>query len=77
MRADIGELIKRKGVVAFEADTTLADNRATADLANVYNEPGVPVSVLLLPDSRPKKLRGLIGKDDLKKVLNNLPDAEE
>jgi thiol:disulfide interchange protein DsbD len=77
MRKDIGELIKRKGVVAFKGDTTLAGAPATADLANVYHEPGVPVSVLLLPGGKEEKLRGLIGKDDLKKVLNSLPDAAQ
>jgi len=74
MRKDVGELIKRKGVLAFKADTTLAENVATVDLANVYKEPGVPVSILLLPDGGQKKLRGLIGKNDLKEILNNLPD---
>jgi len=77
MRKDIGELIKRKGVVAFKGDTTLAGAPATVDLAKVYNEPGVPVSVLVLPDGRIEKLRGLIGKNDLKKVLNTLPDVLE
>jgi thiol:disulfide interchange protein DsbD len=77
MRKDIGELIKQKGVIPFKADTTLANNKATIDLANVYHEPGVPVSVLLLPAGRIEKLRGLIGKDDLKEVLNSLPDAAQ
>lgn len=77
MRKDIGELIKQKGVLAFKGDTTLAGAPATADLANVYNEPGVPVSVLLLPGGKEEKLRGLIGKNDLKKVLNSLPDAAQ
>jgi thiol:disulfide interchange protein len=77
MRKDISELIKQKGVLAFKADTTLARNVATVDLAKVYNEPGVPVTILYLPNGRQKKLRGLIGKDDLKAVLSNLPDALE
>jgi len=75
MRKDIAELIKQKGVLAFKGDTTASGAPATIDLAEVYNEPGVPVSVLLLPDGRQKKLRGFIGKDDLKKILNSLPDA--
>ena len=77
MRKDVGELIKQKGVLAFKGDTTLANNKATVDLANIYNEPGVPVSVLLLPGGKTEKLRGLIGKDDLKKILNSLPDAHK
>jgi thiol:disulfide interchange protein DsbD len=76
MRKDVGELIKQKGVVAFKGDTTLLGAPATVDLASVYKEPGgVPVSILLLPDGGQKKLRGLIGKNDLKEILNNLPDA--
>jgi len=75
MRKDIGKLIEQKGVLAFKGDTTLGDNPATLDLANIYKEPGVPVSVLLLPGGRSKKLRGLISKDDLKEVLDTLPDA--
>jgi thiol:disulfide interchange protein len=75
MRKDIGELIKQKGVVAFKGDTTLIGAPATVDLAKVYNEPGVPVTILHLPDGGQKKLRGLIGKNDLKEILNNLPDV--
>jgi len=75
MRKDIAELIKQKGILVFNGDTTLAGAPATVDLARVYNEPGVPVSVLLLPGGRSEKLRGLIGRDDLKVVLNSLPDA--
>jgi hypothetical protein len=77
MRKDIAELIKQKGILTFKGDTTLTGAPATIDLAKVYNEPGVPVSVLLLPDGRTEKLRGLIGKDDLKEILNRLPDALE
>jgi thiol:disulfide interchange protein len=75
MRKDIGELIKQKGLVAFKGDTTLKGAPATVDLASVYKEPGVPVTILHLPDGGQKKLRGLIGKDDLKEILNNLPDV--
>jgi len=77
MRKDIGELIKQKGVLVFKGDTTLAGAPATVDLARIYKEPGVPVSVLLLPGGGEEKLRGLIGKNDLKEVLNSLPDVLE
>jgi len=78
MRKDIGKLIEQKGVLAFKGDTTLAGAPATVDLAKVYNEPGgVPVSVLLLPGGEQEKLRGLISKEDLKEVLNSLPDAHK
>ena len=75
MRKDIGELIKQKAVLTFKADTTLADSPPTIDMAGVYKEPGVPVTILYLPGNRQERLRGLIGKDDLKQILENLPDA--
>ncbi len=73
-RKDIAELIKQKNVFAVKADTTLAGTEATLDLANVYNEPGVPVIVLHLPDGKQPHLRGLFGKNELLKLLNELPD---
>ena len=73
-RKDVAELIKQKNVLAVKADTTLAGTKATLDLANVYNEPGVPVIVLHLPDGKQTHLRGLFGKNELLKLLNELPD---
>lgn len=73
-RKDVADLIKQKNVLAIKADTTLAGTKATLDLANVYNEPGVPVTVLHLPDGKQPHLRGLFGKNDLLKLLNELPD---
>jgi len=48
-RKDVAELIKGKDVLAIKADTTVSDYPATRALANTYGEPGVPVSILLLP----------------------------
>jgi len=73
---DIAELIEQKGVLAVKADTTSADSVATADLANVYKEPGVPVTVLHLPMEPLKKLRGIIDKEQLKEILTALPDKK-
>jgi thiol:disulfide interchange protein len=77
-RSDIAELIAQKGVITFKADTTAADFPATIDLVNKYNEPGtLPVTILLFPDLPEKKLRGIIKKDDLKKILQTLPNTKE
>jgi len=74
-REDIAELIKRKGVLPVKADTTLADSPATIDLKEIYNEPGVPVSILFLPQqSEPVRLHGLLIGSRLKDLLEDLPD---
>jgi len=73
-RKDIAELIKQKGVLAVKADTTLRDYPATNDLKKIYNEPGVPVSILLLPGAdEPVRWRGLAFGDELKSALEKLP----
>ena len=74
-RENITELIKQKGVLAIKADTTLADNPATIALKQVYNEPGVPVSILFVPGQNdPMRLHGLMIGDELKRLLEKLPD---
>ena len=75
-RKNIADLIEQKGILAVKGDTTLASEQATIDLAdtNKYNEPGVPVTVLHLPDSQDVHLRGVISRQDLKEVLDDLPD---
>jgi thiol:disulfide interchange protein DsbD len=74
-REDIAELIKRKGVLPVKADTTLADSPATIDLKEIYNEPGVPVSILFLPQqTEPVRLHGLLIGSRLKDLLQDLPD---
>ena len=72
---DIADLIKQKGILAVIADTTVADALATIDLVEKYKEPGtLPVTILQLPDTDQKKLRGIISKDDIKQALKDLPD---
>jgi thiol:disulfide interchange protein len=73
-RKDIAELIKQKGVLAVKADTTLKDYPATIALKEIYNEPGVPVTILLSPgQNEPNRWRGLAFGDELKSALEKLP----
>jgi thiol:disulfide interchange protein DsbD len=73
-RRDIAELIKQKGVLAIKADTTTKDLPATLDLKNVYDEPGVPVSILFFPGQKePVRWRGISFADELKSLLEKLP----
>jgi thiol:disulfide interchange protein len=72
-RKDIENLIKQKDVYAVKADTTLKDYPATKALETFYNEPGVPVTILLLPGKEPMRWRGLSFGDELKSALEKLP----
>ena len=71
-RKDIAELIKEKGVLTIKADTTEADFSATTDLKNIYKEPGVPVTILYLPNGNEQRWRGMAFGDDLKKYLQGI-----
>lgn len=72
-RKDVADLIKQKGIVAVKADTTLRDYPATVALKEIYNEPGVPVSILLVPDDKePIRWRGIAFADELKTELEKL-----
>jgi thiol:disulfide interchange protein len=72
-RKDIADLIKQKGVLAIKADTTVSDYPATIALKEIYNEPGVPVNILLVPgQGEPKRWRGLSFGDELKSALEQL-----
>ena len=73
-RRDVAKLIKEKGVLAIKADTTTKDLPATLALKNVYNEPGVPVSMLFMPgEKEPVRWRGISFADELKALLEKLP----
>jgi thiol:disulfide interchange protein len=73
-RKDVAKLIKEKGVLAIKADTTTKDLPATFALKNVYNEPGVPVSMLFAPgEKEPVRWRGMSFADELKAFLEKLP----
>lgn len=74
-RKDVAKLIERKGVLAIKGDTTESNEPATIDLSKVYKEPGVPVTILFLPGkSEPIRMHGLFFADELKKLLEKLPD---
>ncbi|MFH1717604.1 MAG: cytochrome c biogenesis protein CcdA [Planctomycetota bacterium] len=76
-RKDIAKLIEKKGVLAIKADTTRADLPATVDLKNIYNEPGVPVTLLFLPGRiEPVRLHNLFFGDELRRLLEELPDSD-
>jgi thiol:disulfide interchange protein DsbD len=75
--AKIAELIKRKNVLAFKADTTEFDYPATKALKEIYKEPAVPVTILLLPNqARPIHLPGNLIKSKLTEHLNSLEDIK-
>jgi len=77
-RQDIADLIEQKNVLAIKADTTKTAFPATMALKNVYNEPGVPVSILLLPGSKePLKMHGFLFADELQKSLKELTDKKQ
>lgn len=74
----VADLIKQKGVLAIKADTTQYDYPATIALKEIYNEPAVPVTVLLLQGkAEPIKLPGNLIKNELIKNLQSLKDVEK
>jgi thiol:disulfide interchange protein DsbD len=74
-RKDVARLIDEKGVLAVKGDTTKATQPATLDLSNVYKETGVPITLLFLPgETEPVRLRDLFFADELKELLEKLPD---
>ena len=72
-RDDIAELIKQKSVLAVKADTTVKGYPATLALKNVYNEPGVPVTIMFLPGTKePLRYRNIFFGNELKKSLERI-----
>jgi thiol:disulfide interchange protein len=72
-RSDIAELIRQKSILAVRADTTVRDNPATLALRDIYNEPGVPVTILFLPGKKePVRWHSKAFADELKKLLQNI-----
>jgi len=75
---EVADLLKQKGVLTIKADTTGYDYPAAKAMKEIYNEPAVPVSVLLLPGKEePIKLRGNLIKSELMKNLQSLTDVEK
>lgn len=74
----IADLIKQKGVLAIKADTTGYDYPAAKALKEIYSEPAVPVTILLLPgNNTPVKLAGNLIGAKLKEHLQALPDKNQ
>jgi thiol:disulfide interchange protein DsbD len=77
-RKDVAKLIDKKGVLAIKGDTTESRYAATVDLKDVYDEPGVPVTILWLPEqTEPVRLHELFFDDELKRLLETLPDRDQ
>ena len=71
---DVARLIKEKNVLAIKADTTTRQMPATKALKDIYNEPGVPVSMLFLPgEKEPVRWHNDFFADELKELLEELP----
>lgn len=74
----IAELIKRKNVLGIKADTTEFDYPATKALKEIYKEPAVPVTILLLPNQDdPIHLPGNLIKSKLTEHLKSLADSKK
>jgi thiol:disulfide interchange protein DsbD len=74
---EVVTLVKKKDFVSIKADTTVIDYPATVDLKQVYGEAGnVPVTIVILPDGRQEKLRGIFDKQDLIAILKQLPEVQ-
>jgi thiol:disulfide interchange protein DsbD len=74
----IAELIKTKGVLAIKGDTTNYDSAATKALKEIYNQPAVPVTILLLPgEPEPIPLTGNLIKNKLISYLQDLRDKNK
>jgi len=72
-RKDIADLIKQKNVLVIKADTTEDKFAATIALKEIYNEPGVPVSMLFIPgQEEPLRWRGILFAEELKNNLEEL-----
>ncbi|MHC4658453.1 MAG: protein-disulfide reductase DsbD family protein [Planctomycetota bacterium] len=77
-RKDIGRLIEDKGVLAVKADATRDDQPATRALKEIYNEPGVPVTILLVPGrEKPIRFQEISFAKKLKQALKRLPSKQQ
>ncbi|MBL7107312.1 MAG: thioredoxin family protein [Phycisphaerae bacterium] len=71
-RKDIASLIEGKQILVIKADTTESDFPATLALKNIYKEPGVPVTILYMPDGREIRWRGITFGKELKEHLEGI-----
>lgn len=71
---EVVEQIEAGNMLPIKADTTLNDYPATIDLKQVYGEAGnVPVTIVVGPDGRREKLRGIFDKRELLDIIESLP----
>jgi len=72
-RSDVADLIEQKNVLPIKADTTTREMPATQALSDIYNEPGIPVSILILPDRDDDiRWRGVSFAQELKDSLETI-----
>jgi thiol:disulfide interchange protein DsbD len=72
-REDVAKLLEQKNVLTIKADTTVNDYPATLALKNIYNEPGVPVTMLFTPGkNEPVRWRNMFFADELKTQLDQM-----
>jgi thiol:disulfide interchange protein DsbD len=77
-KPQIAELLKDKNVLTVKADTTLQDYPATKALKNIYNQPGVPVTILHLPNKEEYiRWNSLNFADELKRQLKAIEPNEK
>jgi thiol:disulfide interchange protein DsbD len=75
---EVVDLLKSKDVLTVKADTTSRGTPATRALKETYNEPGVPVTVLLLSGKdEPIRWKNLDFAEQLKERLESLEDGEK
>ncbi len=71
--SEVAAALVEKNITPIIADTTSYTDPATADLKDIYSEPGsVPVTVIIMPDGSHHKLRGVFKKDELLKVIEGI-----
>jgi len=74
-REDVAKLLEQKNVLMIKADTTVKGYPATLALKNIYNEPGVPVTILLTPGKKePVRWRNMSFANELKTQLDQVTD---
>jgi thiol:disulfide interchange protein len=76
-KKNIAGLFESKGVVAIKADTTERNSEATIAHREIYGEAGVPVTIVFGPSGEEVRFRGVFGKEELKDVLEALPERED
>ncbi len=71
--SEVAAALAKKNITPIVADTTSYTDPATADLKDIYSEPGsVPVTIIIMPDGTQKKLRGVFKKDELMEAVKGI-----